>query len=411
MTSGHRVITALTYIGESAIITTIQKQRPAIDRPHKRAGVNLNGNKQRATATIHLSALRKNFEYIKALTGGTCKICAMVKADAYGHGAVGVAVELARCGADYLGLADIYEARTLREAGIKTPILMMGYTPKCDMPRLREYGLAQTVFDLDYAEMLNDAVDGKVRCHLKLDTGMGRLGYVCPDGFPTKEILRTLELPNLDFEGVYTHFAKADDTASDLTRRQFENFTAVLANLAYAGHKFQIRHAANSAAIMNFPDMHLDMVRPGIMLFGLMPDGGKNEHLVPVLDYAGAVELVKTVSAGTTISYGGTYRCETDKRIAVVSLGYADGVSRTLSNRGFLLVNGKRAQILGRVCMDHLMIDAEKLGKIECGTPAYIIGGGAKGNTADELAELEGTIGYEVLCRMVGSRVKKIYTE
>lgn len=335
----------------------------------------------------------------------------MVKADAYGHGAVGVAKELARCGVDYLGIADIYEAQTLREAGIETPILMMGYTPKCDMPRLREYNLTQTVFDLDFAETLNETAGGTVRCHLKIDTGMGRLGYVCPDGFPTKDLLRTLELPNLDFEGVYTHFAKADETTSDMTRRQFENFMAVLSNLAYAGHKFQIRHAANSAAIMNYPEMHLDMVRPGIMLFGLMPDGGKNEHLTPILDYAGAVELVKEVTAGTTISYGGTYRCETDKRIAVVSLGYADGVSRTLSNRGFLLCNGKRAPILGKVCMDHLMIDADRIGKIECGMPAYIIGGGSNGNTVDELARLEGTISYEVLCRMVGSRVKKIYTE
>jgi len=377
----------------------------------KRAGVTLDGNKQRATATIHLSALRKNFEYIKTLTGGKCKICAMVKADAYGHGAVGVAGELARRGVSYLGLADIYEAQTLREAGITTPILMMGYTPKCDMPRLREYDLTQTVFDLDYAGTLNEVVGGKLRCHLKIDTGMGRLGYVCPDGFPTKDLLRTIEMPNLDFEGAYTHFAKADEADCDMTRRQFENFMSVLSNLECAGHKFQIRHAANSAAIMNFPEMHLDMVRPGIMLFGLMPDGSKNEHLTPVLDYAGAVELVKDVAAGTTISYGGTYRCETDKRIAVVSLGYADGVSRTLSNRGFLLVNGKRAAILGKVCMDHLMIDADRLGKIECGMPAYIIGGGIKGNTADDLAELEGTISYEVLCRMVGNRVKKIYTE
>lgn len=371
----------------------------------------LNGSKQRATATIHLSALRKNFQYIKALTGGNCKICAMVKADAYGHGAVGIAEELARCGVDYLGLADIYEAQTLREAGIETPILMMGYTPKCDMPRLLEYQLTQTVFDLDFAETLNNTVGGPIRCHLKIDTGMGRLGYVCPDGFPTKDLLRTLELPNLEFEGVYTHFAKADETGSDLTRRQFENFMTVLGNLECAGHTFQIRHAANSAAIMNYPEMHLDMVRPGIMLYGLMPDGSKNKNLAPILDYAGAVELVKEVEAGTTISYGGTYRCETDKRIAVVSLGYADGVSRTLSNRGFLLVNGKRAPILGKICMDHLMIDADHLGNIECGAPAYIIGGGKDGNTADDLAELEGTISYEVLCRMVGSRVKKIYSE
>ena len=368
-------------------------------------------SKQRATATIHLSALHHNFKYIKALTGDKCKICAMVKADAYGHGAVGIAEGLAKCGVDYLGLADIYEAVTLREADIKTPILMMGYTPKCDMQRLREYDLTQTVYSADYAETLNDTVGTAVKCHLKIDTGMGRLGYVCPDGFPTKEMLRTLEFPNLNFEGIYTHFAKADESDCALTRRQFENFMSVLANLEHAGHTFQIRHAANSAAIMNFPEMHLDMVRPGLMLFGLMPDGSKNKNLIPILDYAGAVELVKEVGAGTTISYGGTYRCETDKRIAVVSLGYADGVSRTLSNRGFLLVNGKRAAILGRVCMDHLMIDADHLGKVECGTPAYIIGGGKDGNTVDELAELEGTISYEVLCRMVGSRVKKIYTQ
>jgi len=371
----------------------------------------LDESKQRATATIHLSALRKNFEYIKALTGGTCKICAMVKADAYGHGAVGVAKELAHCGVDYFGVADIYEAETLREAGIKTPILMMGYTPKSDMPRLREYDLTQTVFDLDYAETLNKIAGGTVRCHLKLDTGMGRLGYICPDGFPTKELLRTLELPNLKFEGVYTHFAKSDEKESDMTRRQFANFMAVLSNLECAGHTFQIRHAANSGAIMNYPEMHLDMVRPGIMLYGLMPDGSKNEKLTPILDYAGAVELVKKVEGGSTISYGGTYQCTADKRIAVVSLGYADGVSRTLSNRGYLLVNGRRAAILGKICMDHLMIDADHLGKVECGTPAYIIGGGKGGNTADDLAAIEGTISYEVLCRMVGSRVIKLYTE
>jgi len=368
-------------------------------------------SKQRATATIHLSALRGNYRYIKTLIGSKCKICAMVKADAYGHGAVGVAKGLAQCGVDYLGLADIYEAQTLREAGIKTPILMMGYTPKCDMPRLNEYDLTQTVYSEDYAKTLNNTVGGAVKCHLKIDTGMGRLGYVCSDGFPTKGLLHTLEFPNLDFEGVYTHFAKADEPDCDLTHRQFENFISVLSNLERAGHTFQIRHAANSSAIMNFPEMHLDMVRPGLVLFGLMPDGSKNKNLIPILDYAGAVELLKEVNAGTTISYGGTYLCETDKRIAVVSLGYADGISRTLSNRGFLLVNGKRAAILGKVCMDHLMVDADHLGKIECGAPAYIIGGGKGGNTVDELAELEGTISYEVICRMVGSRVKKIYTD
>lgn len=334
----------------------------------------------------------------------------MVKADAYGHGIVQVARALAACGTDYFGVADISEARQIRGAGIDTPILIMGYTAPENLGLLKELGLTQTVFSAQFAGMLADSGIRGIKCHLKIDTGMGRLGFVCREGRATREVIDALSVPGLDYEGIFTHFACADDPASDMTLRQLDNFNSVTASLEELGFKFRLRHAAASSGILNYPQSCLDMVRPGIALYGHTPDGGKNPALRPAMELYGTVEAVKDIKKGDTVSYGASYVSPRDQRIAAVTLGYADGVSRSLSNRGHVLIRGRRAPILGKVCMDCLLAGIDGIDGVEYGTPAYIIGGGENGNSAEEIAGLENTISYEILCRIVYGRVVKEYT-
>ncbi|MBQ3141367.1 MAG: alanine racemase [Clostridia bacterium] len=364
----------------------------------------------RAAALIHVAALKHNYEYIRSRIKPGTKLCAMVKADAYGHGAVCVARRLEKWGVDYFGVATMSEALEIRNAGVQTPILLMGYTPPEEMHFLWERDLTQTVFSLEYAQLLQQA-GGRIRCHLKLDTGMSRLGFVSPSGTATPEMLRALQLDHLDYEGVYTHFALSDEPQRSDTAAQFENFTRIVDDLQQNGHSFALRHASNSGAVINFPQMNLDMVRAGIMLYGLSPDGRPDAALQPVMELVGTVESVKRLDSGSAVSYGATHVCEHPTTVAAVSLGYADGVSRALSNRGSLCVAGQRAPILGKVCMDHLMIDVTHLPQVQVGMPAYLIGGGSNGVTADELAELEGTISYEIVCRFSGRRVPRVPVE
>lgn len=368
-------------------------------------------NQPRATALIHTGALKHNYDYIRSLVRPQTKLCAMVKADAYGHGIAGVAKTLAQCGADYFGVAAMSEALEIRAAGIQTPILMMGYTAEEDIPLLWQKNITQTVYSLEYAKLLQSLAKEKIKCHLKLDTGMSRLGFADPDGCATAEMLEALACDRLDYEGVYTHFALSDEPQKENTARQFANFMSIVTDLERHGRHFALRHVSNSGAILNYPEMNLDMVRAGVMLYGMNPDGKLNPALRPVMEFTGTVEMIKTLETGTCVSYGGTYRCTRPTRVAVVSLGYADGVSRALSNRGELLVNGRRAPIVGKVCMDHLMIDVSAVDGVCAGMPAYLIGGGPNGVTADELAELEGTISYEIICRFVGSRVVKKFVD
>ncbi len=362
----------------------------------------------RAQAFIHTGWLVRNFQTIKNHIRPGCKICAIVKADAYGHGLLIAARALAAAGTDYFGVATISEALAIREAGINTPILILGYTAEEDIPKLSQYHLTQIVYSEEYARLLSEKADGTLLCHLKIDTGMHRLGF---DHEDVEGILKALSLPNLRFEGIMTHFACSDEPEKPATLEQFQRFINLTQKLEKLGHTFAIRHTANSGAILHFPQTHLDMVRPGLLLYGMTPDESVLPGLTPVMELAGVVESIHLIKAGEPVSYGGTYICKKDTLAATVSLGYADGVNRALSNKGCFLINGQRAPIIGSVCMDHLMVDISDLKGVKTGMLAYMLGGGERGVTASEVAQLAKTISYEIICHLSNSRVPRVVVE
>jgi len=336
---------------------------------------------------------------------------AVVKANAYGHGAVEVARRALSGGADCLGVARIDEAVALRQAGIDAMILVLGATPpELARPAL-ENDLALTLFDLETAQSLSDmatAAGKTLTVHLKTDTGMGRLGLrpagYGGDGLDPERVERAVQiaqLPGLDLEGIFTHFAAADSSDARYTERQFTLFCAYIDALKRAGIEFRIRHAANSAAIIAHPSTHLDMVRAGIAMYGLNPSAEINlDHLAtrPAMAIKARLVHVKKVPAGFCVSYGMTHRTAAPTTIATVPIGYADGYSRLLSSRGTMLVRGEKAPVVGRVCMDLTMLDVGHIAGVRTGDEVVILGSqNGKTLLADEIAGTLGTINYEVV--------------
>lgn len=372
---------------------------------------------KRTWAEIDLDILESNFAAIRAVTHKKSKILAVVKADAYGHGADVVAPLLDRAGADYFAVSNIEEAAGLRRAGIQKPILILGFTPPELAGDLIRLSVTQAVFSLPYAKSLAEnaaAAGGRLKIHIKLDTGMGRIGFLCDDENVEKsaaEILKAASFSALDPEGVFTHFAVSDDIENGFTKIQFNRFMRMTELLAGKGLRFKLRHCCNSAGILNDPDMHLDMVRPGIILYGLVPDVNMPMAigLKPALSLKSVISHIKTLPAGATVSYGMTFTAERGSRIATVPAGYADGWSRSLSNRGEVLVNGRRAKIVGRVCMDQFMADVTNIPDAAVGDTVTLIGrDGAETVTMDEIAGLMGTINYETAC-LIGKRVPRVF--
>ncbi|MBP5260797.1 MAG: alanine racemase [Clostridiales bacterium] len=368
----------------------------------------------RSCVEIDLDALRHNFNEIRRVTSPSAEIMAVVKADAYGHGAVVCAKTLIECGASYLCVATLGEAKELREAGITARILILGYTDPLSFPDVIKYDVDQAVYDYEAAKVLSDeaVAQGKTcRIHIKLDTGMGRLGFIA-DGSSTEEIKRICDLPGLDHYGVFSHFAVADTDDDEYTMKQFVRFTSELDELAKCGITFAKRHICNSAGIMRFPGMHLDMVRAGIILYGLMPPGcpapARKIDLVPVMSWFAKVIHMKTVPVGTSVSYGRHFIAERPTKVLTVSIGYADGLSRRYSNGFDLMVGGQRAPIIGNVCMDMCMIDCTDVTEY-VGVRSLVTVFG-KHRSVDELADYLGTINYEITC-IIGKRVPRIYVE
>ncbi len=370
---------------------------------------------ERVWAEVSLQAVASNLRAVRSVLSPDCRVMASVKADAYGHGAVAVARALAEAGVDHLAVSHVNEAAELREAGITLPILLLAYTPPSEAARLAALGVAQSVSDREYAVALNEAAAAagvSVAVHIKLDTGMGRIGFVCHEATPTEDIVAACALPQLCVEGVFTHFALADvatPEADAFTKLQFSRFTAALAALEAQGVTFPLRHCCNSAAALRFPEMHLDMVRPGIVLYGCPPDEALSlpVTLTPVMTLCSVVAQVKTVPAGTHVSYGGTAVTTGETRLATVPIGYADGLPRVCSNRMALGVGGGRAPIVGRVCMDQCILDVTELPAVTPGETVTVFGAAP---TAGELAATADTISYEILCR-VGKRVPRVYVE
>lgn len=366
----------------------------------------------RCWAEVELGALRHNFRLVKQCAGKAA-VMAVVKADAYGHGDAAVAPLLEREGADAFAVACLGEALRLRRAGVSKPVLVLGCTGAENAAALAQWDIRQTVFSLESAAALSDAAvraGVTVRVHIKVDTGMARLGFAPDD---TDGIARACVLPGLLAEGIFTHFAAADSAANEdlaYTRRQYALLDGAVRALAARGVTFPVRHCCNSAGTFAWPEYHMDMVRPGIILYGEQPsDDVTLPGLRGALRLCAAVSQVRMLRAGDAVSYGRAYHAGQPVRAATLSVGYADGYPRALSGRGTVSLHGRPARVLGRVCMDQMIVDVTDIPETRPGDTAIVFGGGAADSVAD-VAALTGTIGYEVLCG-VGRRVPRIYIE
>ena len=371
----------------------------------------MDDRKKRTWAEIDLGAIEHNYKAMRAAMPAGCKFLGVVKADAYGHGAIPVARRQETLGCDYLAVACLDEARTLRAAGITLPTLILGHTPPGYAPELAELGITQAVGSLDMAEALSRALEGTgrtLKVHLKLETGMGRTGFRVFGQWKALPAATAVRLPHLEAEGVFTHFCVSDgeEGVRDFTKEQFARFTeAVRAIETRSGHTFAIRHCANSGAMHAFPETFLDMVRPGVSLYGMYPGPVRDRiDLIPAMTLKTRVAYVERHEPGDTVSYGRTFTVDRPSEIAVLPIGYADGLHRTLSNKLEVMVNGHKAHQVGRICMDMCMADVTGLG-VKPGDVVEIFG---KEMPIDDVADRAGTIHYELTCA-VAPRVPRIY--
>ena len=371
---------------------------------------------RRTWAEIDLDALAHNYRRLRQHIGPDVKFLGVVKADAYGHGAIRVAEVLEKRGADYLAVSSIDEAMELRLGGIAMPILILGHTPKEQVEKLIENHITQAVTckakALEYSE---EAVrcGGTLKVHIKVDTGMSRLGYLVSGAHfesGVEGICEACRLPGLDAEGIFTHFAVSDEEDREsraYTREQFDLFTSVIEKAEEKlGRKFALRHCANTGAVAYWPEMMLDMVRPGLLLYGY-GDGARRLGLRPVMRLMTSVSTIKVYEPGTSVSYGRIFKTERTTRMGVVPYGYADGFFRCLSNRCSLMTAYGPAPQRGRICMDMCMIDLTDLPEVDVGDEIEIFG---PENPVERLADLAGTIPYELTCA-VSKRVPRVYIE
>lgn len=369
---------------------------------------------RRTWAEIDLDALTRNYKTLKAHIGDGVKFMGIVKADAYGHGSVQVSRCLQEAGADYLAVSSIDEAMELRTNGIEMPILILGHTPRDQTPKLIENNITQAVTcEAKAINYSNEAVKlGKtLKVHIKVDTGMSRLGYLCEGDFfdeGVRHIVEDCQMPGLDPEGIFTHFAVADEEGEEdlaYTRHQFELFNKVIASVEEKwGKKFRLRHCANTGATARFPETHLDMVRPGLLLYGY-GDYAKKLGLEPVMSLKTAVQTIKHYPADTKVSYGGTYTTTRKTRMGVLPYGYADGFLRSLSNKAVVMTSEGPARQCGRICMDMSMIDLTDKPNVGVASEVEIFG---KNNPIEDMATAGGTIPYELVCA-VSKRVPRMY--
>jgi alanine racemase len=376
-------------------------------------------------AEVNLSAYAHNLRELRRVTRPPARLMAVVKANGYGHGSVEVAREALRSGAQYLAVARINEAIPLRKAGLEAPILIFGYSPPDLAPLLIDYELTQTVYSLSTASAISEQATRKgkkINVHLKVDSGMGRLGFLLAstndtiDDVAAQNSVRAIEtitrLPGLTVEGIFTHFATADSADKSYADLQLDRFLDLLSRLQKAGLAPPVRHAANSGALIDMPDSHLDMVRPGIATYGLHPSDEVNKSRVdlkPVMSLKSRIIHLKRVPPGFNISYGITFQTKNHTTIATVPVGYADGFNRLLSSRGHMLVHGQRVPIVGRVCMDLTMLDVGEVSGVALEDEVVVFGDqGNEAVTADEIASCLDTINYEIVSTIT-ARVPRVY--
>ena len=372
-----------------------------------------NNKYYRVYAEINLDAIVKNVDNLMALTKENTGALAVVKADGYGHGDVAVAKAVAQKVTGY-AVATLDEAVNLRENGVKKPILVLGYVDPYEFDILVSYEITATVFDVETAQLLADAArvqKKQAHCHIKVDTGMRRIGLE-PDENGIAIVKQITALKELSADGIFTHFAASDETDKTSAEHQFKLFTDFTGRLEKEGIHFTYRHCANSAAVIDMPQVDLDMVRLGIAMYGMYPsDEVKKEkvELFPALDLKSHVTMVKEIPAGEKVSYGGTFTTTRTTKLATVSVGYGDGYPRALSSKGYVLVRGQKAPIVGRVCMDQMMVDVTDIKNVTRADIVTLIGkDGDAEITVEEIAALAGTFNYEFVCDL-GKRIPRSY--
>lgn len=356
---------------------------------------------KRTWAEIDISALLHNFNLIKNRVQGAL-LMPVVKADAYGHSVESIACALDSAGADSFAVSNLEEALNLRKYGIDKPILILGYTPPESAHMLADHNITQAVFSLEYAIALSENLQNQtINIHIKLDTGMGRIGFNARNEQLSglDDIFKLYNLKNLKVTGIFTHLCVADSTEienSDYTEQQYTRFTAVINTLKENGLDIGLIHCSNSAGIIHSGKFLMDICRPGIILYGLMPSASiKLPGIKPVMTLKSVVSMVKPLYIGETVSYGRTFKAKRDMKVATVTAGYADGYPRLLSNKGEVIINGKRAHIIGNICMDQFMIDVTDIDDVKPGDEVILFG---QEITADEIAGKCSTIGYEIIC-------------
>lgn len=373
---------------------------------------------QRVWAEVDLDAIWENMVHMKENIAENTKILAVIKTDGYGHGGVPIAKMLEQLDFMFGYAAATYEeAHVLREAGVKKPILILGYTfPYCYEELIREE-IRPAVYRRDTVEELAAAaakVGKKAKVHIKVDTGMGRIG-ITPDEEGLEFVRFLIEHPELEVEGIFTHFAKSDETDKTSANHQLELFQNFIDKIqTELGITIPVKHCSNSAAILEMPQANMDMVRAGITTYGLYPSEEVSKDIVPLraaMSLYSHIVYCKTIHAGQSVSYGGLFTAQKDTRVATIPVGYGDGYPRSLSGKGYVLIRGKKAPILGRVCMDQFMVDISEIPGVMEGDKVTLLGvDGTERITAEELGELSGRFNYEFVCDL-GKRIPRVYRQ
>ena len=368
----------------------------------------------RAWAQIDLDCIVHNLNEIRKLTERKSEIIAVVKADAYGHGVFGILPTLLENGVRKFAVSLLDEAIQLRKNGVSAPILVLSYTDVSRAGEILKNNVTQTVYNMELARALSEAsilTNREAKIHIKVDTGMSRVGF--PAGYSAvKEISKIGALPGITIEGIFTHFASADEADRSFTLIQFEKFMSICTELARVGIYIPIKHTCNSAGVMCYPEMRLDAVRPGIIMYGYYPSEavGRNIHLKPAMTLKASVILVKEIEKNTYVSYGRKFKASRTTKLATIPIGYADGYPRCIDNKGRVLIHGEYAPIVGRICMDQCMIDVTDIKEeVRIGDEVVMFGSqGDKQITVEEVAGNAGTINYETIS-VVGKRVPRVY--
>lgn len=378
-------------------------------------GVAMDYKFNRAWAEVNLDNIAHNVKEIRRITDKKTEIMGVVKADAYGHGVMEVAKTLIENGVTRLAVSMLDEAIQLRQNGIDVPILILSYTDPRRAEEIILHDVTQTVFSHDLAEALSEAavrLDKNIKIHIKIDTGMTRVGFM-PGYSAVKNVVRISKLPKIIIEGLFTHFASADESDKSYTNMQFERFMSIVSELNRIGIYIPVKHVCNSAGIIEYPEMHLNMVRPGIVLYGMYPSEEVRKDRIdlrPAMTLKANIILVKEVEADNCISYGRIFKTQRDSKIATLPIGYADGYTRLLTTKGRVLVNGQSVPIVGKICMDQCMLDITDVeGSVNVGDEAVLFGS-QNGNEIkiEDLADKIGTINYEIAC-IIGKRIPRVY--